>query len=837
MARGVSKLRREMRAEGSRAHSASPSRCPSSFSPSVSSSSCLKTSSSSSPNKQSHLSSNSLVNISSPSTRVQRHQAPSSSPRRNERLGPSSAGRPLSRGDNAQSLCTPPVEFPSPTSKKALGQRKHSPRLNADVILSSSSSRLSSNKTTNCRERSKKTDNVGSGDGLKKKKNSETFSTVKKPALLAKPKHLRRLLSTATTTATRSSPPCTKALSKKASPLARGRKRKGHDGETCSPSRNSSRSSTVSSSVDNKAGEGRRNKREEVDRSSSQKERKKKKKKTDTERSSLKQGVPRPLHRVSQSGKRPCSASHHKRVKGGVPTSSRAVVRSRFLSAKTRNQVDRKKKRKGMNSGYVPEKKKAKAGNMGDRCSSPRFKSSLNGEAEPAARCGGGDDASAEGEKSQTSGLHTHREHTPNPVISSSSSGGGNTPRKRQKKEEQEGDLSRSSVNSRKEGCQRNGETILVRGGKKEIGKNRGVYEDEGSVVAGADDRGEIEESLKGRGFKTSSGKKRSGSNGVGIGQNRTSLKKAQVNKLASPAEKVERDEVSNIESAVEAAHDGRAGAKQSRGRRPPPHSAWVTMSSSDFSAHDEENTPSSSPVLSSSFSLKKISPRLCLSSPSLSSSSSSRRPPVKESASSKGHRVEPSSSASTLVRRESTDSSGDISSCSSGVNNLASDSPCCSPASSPLSSSSSFPPPPPPPLPVLNSRELSRGKKGSLGGGNSRGKHSEKASKSGGGAGGKRSEKGGKRGSPRLDPGACTADHGGLSSSTSGGKEGSSAGIASSSSPSFSASSSSTTLQGLHRTNHRHWQNNCLLLYEHVMAHTLEWPSLTAQWMNSYEP
>ncbi|EPT27780.1 RbAp48 [Toxoplasma gondii TgCatPRC2] len=44
----------------------------------------------------------------------------------------------------------------------------------------------------------------------------------------------------------------------------------------------------------------------------------------------------------------------------------------------------------------------------------------------------------------------------------------------------------------------------------------------------------------------------------------------------------------------------------------------------------------------------------------------------------------------------------------------------------------------------------------------------------------------------------------------------------------------SAASLQGLYRANNRHWQNNCLLLYEHVMAHTLEWPSLTTQWMHS---
>ncbi|PHJ16545.1 wd-40 repeat [Cystoisospora suis] len=840
MARGVPKLRREMRAEGSRSHSASPSRCSSSFSLSLSSSSCFKTSTSS--NKQSHPSSDSTVNTSSPLTKGQRHQAPSSSPRRNERLGSSSARRPLLRGANAQSVCPPPpIEFPSPTSKKALGQKKPSPRLNADTIPFSSSSRLSTNKTATCRERPKKTDNVGSGEGVKKK-NSETFSTVKKPALVAKPKHLDRRLSTPapTTAPSSSSGPCTKVPSKETSPLARSaRKRKGHDGETCSSSRNSSRSSINSSSVDNKAGEGRRSKREEEDKAKSKKKREKKKK-TGIERTPSKQGVPRPSHRVNQSEKRRRSTSQHKRLKGGVLTSSGGVVRSRFLSA-TQSQVDRKK-RKGMNSSYVPEKKKSKVRSMGDRCSSPRFKSSLNGEADPSSRCEAGDEACAEGEKSQTHGLHTKREHAPNAVISSSSSassGGGNTPRKRQKKEEQEEDMCRSSVNSRKEGCQRNGDTIpVLRAGKKETGKNRGMNEDEGEanvVVRTHYHYEESEESVKRRGLKTSSGKKKSGSNGVGMSQNRTSLKKAQVNKLTSPFERgAERDELPNIESAVEAAHDGRAGAKQSRGRRPSHTAAWgVTMSSSDFSTHGEENTPSSSPVLSSSSSLKKRSPRLYLSSPSLSSSSS-RRPPVKESASGKGRRGQPSSLSSTLVRRESTDSSGGLSSCSSGVNNLAGDSPCCSPASSALSSSSSFPPPPPP-LPVLNSKELSRGKKASLGG-NTRGKHSEKTSKSGGGSGGRRSEKGGKRGSPRLDPGVCTADLAGLSS-ISGEKEGSSAGIGSSSSPSFSASSSSTTLQGLHRTNHRHWQNNCLLLYEHVMAHTLEWPSLTAQWMNSYGP
>ncbi|PFH36624.1 RbAp48 [Besnoitia besnoiti] len=46
-----------------------------------------------------------------------------------------------------------------------------------------------------------------------------------------------------------------------------------------------------------------------------------------------------------------------------------------------------------------------------------------------------------------------------------------------------------------------------------------------------------------------------------------------------------------------------------------------------------------------------------------------------------------------------------------------------------------------------------------------------------------------------------------------------------------------SSSLQGFYRANNRHWQNNCLLLYEHVMAHTLEWPSLTTQWMNACTP
>lgn len=46
----------------------------------------------------------------------------------------------------------------------------------------------------------------------------------------------------------------------------------------------------------------------------------------------------------------------------------------------------------------------------------------------------------------------------------------------------------------------------------------------------------------------------------------------------------------------------------------------------------------------------------------------------------------------------------------------------------------------------------------------------------------------------------------------------------------------SSTATTSL-RVSYRNWQNNCMLLYKHIMSHILEWPTLSVQWLHSCNP
>lgn len=841
MARGLPKLRREVRAEGSCAHSASPSsRSYSSLS--ASSSSCLKTLSPS--DKPAHLSSSPVVGITSKRPSQRRHNPSSSSssslvsvsysPRRNEKLS-SSPGAQRRDGWSLRTATT----ASSVNSTRGLCQRKQGRRADGsrlNVVSSSSLSPSSSPalrvcmETTKNRGRRKKASSLGNSglEERKKKQDFDSFCATVASGLEGKSKHLQRLPSASSLADT--SRPYRGAPSEASTTSAPGRRTKGHKEET-TRSKKSSRSS-ASPSVDSRGERPRRKQKREGEK----KERQHNKKKT--QRSAPAKQVSEALQRGERGRDRTC----RKRPKTAVVTSPRAALLRRFLP-----QKEGRGRRQGMDPSASRTKKNSTIGSMGDKCSSPRLKAH-NREGVP-----GQQEASAP--DCDTAQVPQTRRDLRQPSVAASSSspsslGGGNTPRKRQKKDEGEmGETGGSSTGCERSARESTGGTVQ---GKKEAGKNSALYgaEDEEHLEHIDVDRAvrDGETLSEGKGMSISNkGRKRSGVR-TDSSQDRPSLKKGHVPKLASTSEGEREELPRNSECAAEAQHDDRAAcARQSTYRGRCFSQAWVNTSSSEPSTHGEDTPPPSSPLFSpSSSTSKKRAPRLCLSSSS-SLSSACRRALGADSGPSKAEQPSPSSSfSSALVRRDSTDSSsGGISSRSSGVtnNNVAVGSPSCSPVSSPVSSSSSVPPPPPPLLPVLSSRDVARGSSKGGGGGGTRGKVVKAGT-----VGGKRSERGGRRGSPRLeDPAVLSSPGDPLGISSSGGKGGGGEGSSSapgfspsSASPSFScsptATTTTTTLQGLHRTNHRHWQNNCLLLYEHVMAHTLEWPSLTAQWMNSYD-
>nr|CEL68263.1 TPA: Histone-binding protein RBBP7 [Neospora caninum Liverpool] len=278
-----------------------------------------------------------------------------------------------------------------------------------------------------------------------------------------------------------------------------------------------------------------------------------------------------------------------------------------------------------------------------------------------------------------------------------------------------------------------------------------------------------------------------------------------------------------------ETAHDGRAGPK---------HVPPSRLRTRKISRHRLDPSPNASPR-SGSLSVEFSAPTSPLASPSALrdalSASCNLRSALHAASKSTAHPLYPdpgssrygsrnhrprSVSPDARCRRGSTDSS-ELSSCSGGVGDRLS--PSAASHRSPLTY-----------LPVSPCLAPSTGKKR---------------------ARGERRGKGGKRGKAGVHRGDGIA---GIAGNQSGetatapclanaGEEGGATRTALPSATGASAPAAAATaggagvsaasLQGLYRANNRHWQNNCLLLYEHVMAHTLEWPSLTTQWMKSRNP